>query len=617
MDMKSIVFIHLLANIKNIIMRKIFISGICFFILGAGNLFGQSLYEIIENPITKEYFLKSLGQEVKKEYPYTEPEFTEKNILEAFRRAYEECRTCFVIKAGSYYSANDIEQQKSLAANNSFNINFKEFITEGDFILREYVRDFGKEFRSKDFKTFKYHHSSALKEAGFKKKADQEALYNKILKKRKELGKKLVQLYGKNDYQMQLLRAFGEKYPELYKRSDYPSDEMKTLVVEKISPNFNLIDNILMYPEFTSKKNTEAENEELKKMLLDRGLVEITELLEPSDGYTFIFPRINDDLKKRADTLNRYFHLRNTSKAKWGHAHQRLLELWYGNLGNAFTLENFLTVCGSNVPSKEDFINNDFKPFKDVVYGYYEMLNGIVRGYFHYDREIKKSHKDILFENVLNNHYGIENDNFKKIKKEQAANKEKELDAKGGILRGRRYFKVNNQGRFDKLYFWSTSLYLERTINQSEYYGSFKKERGNLFKLILKDKKTGIELPEFEVRISSDGKKLYFGEDKVPYKYDDPDEANCLYEKDAGFWRSIDGKESFSTILEPTWKSSITGGIKGTGSLYKVSANKYAFVIYKTSWNGKLENNLVIITTDNNCDTIYYGKGKKKMVYVK
>jgi hypothetical protein len=237
--------------------------------------------------------------------------------------------------------------------------------------------------------------------------------------------------------------------------------------------------------------------------------------------------------------------------------------------------------------------------------------------YYDYDREIKKSNKDILFDNILNNHYGIENDDFNKIKKEQSANKEKELDVKGGILRGRRYFKVNNQGRFDKLYFWSSSLYLERTINQSEYYGTFEKKNGNIFKLILTDEKTGIKLPEFEARVSSDGKKLYLGEDKIPYKFVDPNEANCLNGKEAGFWRSSDGKESFSTILRPTWKSSITGGIKATGSLYKVSANKYAFVVSETSWNGKLENNVVIITTDNNCDTIYYGKGKKKMVYSK
>jgi len=591
-------------------MKKIlFISSICFYI-GAGNLFGQSVREIFENPITKEYFLEPLREEVKKESPYTEPEFTEENIQEALRRAYKDCNKCFDVKAGSYYSAIDIEQQKSLAANNSFNIDFKEFISVGDFILYEYARDFiDNEPRIKDFKTFKYYHSSILKEAGFKKKADQEALYNKLLKNREELGKKLVQFYGNYDYIIQLLKAFGEKYPELYKKSDYPSDEMKTLVVEKISPNFNLIDNILMYPEFTSKKNTEAENEELKKMLLDSGLVEITEWGKTSNGFTYLFPTINDNLEERAETLNRYFDLRNTRKAKWGHTNYRLLELWYENLGNAFTLENFLTVCGSNVPSKEDFMIDD-KPLKDIITIYCEQLS--FRSGANFDR-----YDDILFDNIMNNHYGIQNDEFKKNKKEQKANKEKELDAKGGILRGRTYFKINNQGQFDKLYFWSTSLYIERTINQSEYYGSFEKESGNIFKLILTDEKTGIKLPEFEARVSSDGKKLYLGEDKVPYKFEDPDESNCLYEKDDGFWRSSDGNESFSTIGSATWSSSITGGIKGAGSLYKVSANKYAFVIYKTSWNGKLENNLVIITTDNSCDTIYYGKGQKKMIYSK
>lgn len=593
-------------------MKKIlFISSICFYI-GAGNLFGQSVREIVENPITKEYFLEPFKEKLKKEYPYTEPEFTEKNIQEALRRAWKDCKRCF-----------NFESILVLASNNPFNINFKEFISVDNFIVSNYaykfIGEYGKEPNIKDFKSFKSYEPYKLKEAGIKKTADQEALYNKILKKREELGKKLVQIYSEYDYKTLVVEVFGNKYSELYKTSNYPSDKKKALVVEKISPNFNLIDNILIVPELTSKKNTESENEELKKMLLDRGLVEITEWQKPSnDGYTFIFPKINDKLKKRADTLNLYFDLRNTRKAKWGHTDHRILELWYGNLGNAFTLKNFLTVCGSNVPSKEDFIV-DPESLEGIVEEYYELLNSRVGGnfYYDYDREIKKSNKDILFDNILNNHYGIENDDFNKIKKEQSANKEKELDVKGGILRGRRYFKVNNQGRFDKLYFWSSSLYLERTINQSEYYGTFEKKNGNIFKLILTDEKTGIKLPEFEARVSSDGKKLYLGEDKIPYKFVDPNEANCLNGKEAGFWRSSDGKESFSTILRPTWKSSITGGIKATGSLYKVSANKYAFVVSETSWNGKLENNVVIITTDNNCDTIYYGKGKKKMVYSK
>ncbi|NQV96136.1 MAG: hypothetical protein HQ482_13575 [Sphingomonadales bacterium] len=592
-------------------MKKIlFISVICFFIIGAGNLFSQTLRDIVKNPITKEYFLEPLREEVNKEFHYTEPEFTEKNIQETLRRAYEDCNQCFNVKTGGYYSAIAIEKQKSLAANNSFNIDFKEFISVNDFRPNEYARNFIGTFRNppriEDFKTFKFYYSSILKETGVKKKEDKENLYNKLLKKREELGKKLVQFYSNYDYKMQLLKAFSEKYPELYKTSKYPSDAMKTLVVEKISPNFNLIDNILMYPEFTSKKNTEVENKELKKMLLDKGFVKITEWGKESSNYVFTYlsPIINDNLKKRADTLNRYFNLRETRKAEWSYTNLRLLELWYENLGNAFTLENFLTACGSNIPSKEDFVIDD-KPLKDIITIYCQEVGfRLGKNFERYD--------DILFDNIMNNHYGIQNDEFEKIKSENEVRKEKELNEKGGILRGRTYFKINNQGKPDELYF-SRSFNLVRTINQSEYEGSFEKKSENIFNLVLTDKKTGIKFPEFEARISNDGKKLYLGEDKVPYKYEDPKEANCLYDKQ-GFWRSIDGKESFHGN---EWKSSITGGIYVRGSSYKVSANKYAFVIYYTSWNGKLENNLVIITTDNNCDTIYYGKGKKKMVHVK
>ena len=592
--------------------KTLFLLILCSF-LGGVDLLAQSLRDVVKNPITKEYFLEPLREEVKKESPYTEPEFTEKNIQEALRRAYKDCNECFDVKGGSYYSAIDIERQKSLAANNSFNIDFKEFISVGDFRLYEYARDFigtyGGEPRSKDFKTFKSYHSSILKEAGVKKKTDQENLYNNLLKKREELGKKLVQLYGNYDYKMQLLKAFGEKYPELYKTSYYPSPESKKLIIEKIAPHFNPLDNLLFYPEYTAKENTEAENEELKKMLLDTGWVEVVEWSEPSsDGFTFIFPKLNDALEKRTNVLNKYFRLENTRRARYYFAKRRILELWYGNLGNEFALQNFLTVCGDNVPSKEDFLANGDE-FKDLIELYVdELLNGPrLKGNFTY------SDQTFLFQNVVSNHYGIQSDDLKNVRKQQSILKEKEESEKGGLLRSKIFYKINSQGKFERLHFLS-NLSLGRSVNQSEYWGKYEKKSGNIYKMTLKDLKTGIQLPEFEGRLSSDQKKLYLGEDKVPYILSGSNDPNCLEDK-KDIWYSADGKESFSTAYGgATWKSSITGGISANGSLYKISNSKYAFVIYENSWGGKLENNLVTITISDNCNTIYYGKGKKKMV---
>ena len=597
-------------------MMKNLILFIALSLFSGSSLFSQ------KSDIMREYFMKPLIEEIKAELPYTKPKITDELIFKSLVRAVNDCEDCFKI-LGAYHSEVSINSQKSKSENNPYQINFADYISVGGYYPERYIsnfirsRSYGDEFDPsiKDFKIFKKTESARLKEAGIKKKDAQEIVYNKLIDKRKQLGALLAKIYVKYDYKVNLSNSIKERYPELYKGTQYNMNkEQAKLLEEKISPNFNSLDNMLIFQRYTTKVNSAEENEMVKEKIIKDSLVEIIEHGgQRSDGWTFIFPKLNEKhFKDRVETLKRYFPFLNRfRKADWPFAKDRILKLWYGDLETAFALENFLEVCGTNVPSKEAFLEDE-KKLKSLMEEYRNVLYNKT-GLF-----VKEF--EPLFDNIVNNYYGIQKENLKEIRKQQANLVKKELSEKGGLLRSKRYFKINKQGKFD-VYYFSPSLSLTRDINQSEYGGSYEKTSNNTYKIVLQDKKTGIKLPEFEARVSSDGKKLYLGEDKVPYKYDDPDESYCLFEKqepiDAGFWRSSDGNESFTTIGGATWSSSITGGITGSGYLYKVSANKYAFVIFDTSWNGKLENNLVIITTANNCNTIYYGKGKKKMVYSK
>ncbi len=577
-------------------------------LLSVGNLFGQ------KKDITSEYFLKPLIKEIQAESPYTKPEITDELIFESLRRAASDCETCFEILKEGDNSEVLVNGQESKAENNPYQINFADYISVGDYSLkRYYIGRFIGNYESgpyvQDFKSFKSYESTRLKEAGIKKKAEQEIVYTKLIEKRKQLGTLLAKFYHDYDYKVDIYNTLKKKCKELLGEEEF--------ILEKISPYFNSLDNLLIYPKYSTKKNTFEENEMLKKKLIEEGLVEIIEWRKPSsDGYTFIFPKISEKLENRVKTLNGYgyFRLSNTYKARWYFAKQRILRLWYGSLDNAFALENFLAVCGSNVPSKEDFKNdeNNEDKLKDLIEEYISLLNGRVGGGFKYDETLKKYPKYILYDNIVNNHYGIKDQELKGIRKQQSALLEKEQSEKGGLLRGNRYFKINEQGKFD-IYYFTSSLWLTREINQSKYGGSFLKNSDNTYTIELKDTKTGIKLPAFKARLSSDGKKLYIGGDKIPYKLKNSNGANCLKNK-RDVWRSSDGTESFTTIGRSEWKSTITGGIKTSGILYKISSNKYAFVVDTTSWGGKLDNNLIIITTSNDCNTIYYGKGKKKML---
>jgi hypothetical protein len=457
----------------------------------------------------------------------------------------------------------------------------------------------------KDFKSFKKSENYYLKTYyGIKKKSEQEKVYMTFKKNLIKLANQINILLSEKDYNSNVLDKFIRKYEAYYnKDQSYDakiSEELEKLLIEKISPNLNAIDNILINPKYKAKNNTSDENEALKKLLLDKGLVELNTLSRTySDGYKQFVPKLDSKLEKRARDLRYYFDYEEDRETSY---RSRIIKLWYGNLDNEFALENFLKVCGDNVPDKEAYLSEEETEdeLKDVIDTYIAIT------------PTSKKDKNLLFNNIIVNHYGIKIEDLKNIRSELKTKKEKEEIEKGGFLRDKIFYKINSQGKFDYIHFMSY-LGISRKLNQSQYWGDYEKKSGNIYRVTFMDGKTGIKLPEFEARLSSDKTKLYIGNDKVPYILRGSKGINCLKKKSSK-WYSADGSESFSTISSGArWESKITGGISANGWLYKISSTKYVFKISNNSWGGKIDNNPVIIRTDNNCNTIYYGSGRKKM----
>lgn len=537
----------------------------------------------IEDPFTNEYFLKPLFEEVKKENPYTKPQ-----IIKEINEILSNKNLANIFYNNQYYKKNQ---------DNYFKVGNYTYYPDNS------ITSDLKNGIFKDFKSFKKSEKYKLKKNGIKKNSEQEKVYMTIKKNLINLANQTNILLSENAYNSDVLDKFIRKYEAYYnKDQSYGakiSEELEKLLIEKISPNLNAIDNILIHPKYKAKNNTSDENEALKKLLLDKGLVELNTLFRTySDGYKQFVPKLDSKLEKRARDLRYYFDYEEDRETSY---RSRIIKLWYGNLDNEFALENFLKVCGDNVPDKEAYLSEE-----DTE----DELKKVIDTYIAITPTSKKD-KNLLFNNIIVNHYGIKIEDLNNIRSELRTKKEKEEIEKGGFLRDKIFYKINSQGKFDYIHFMSY-LGINRTLNQSQYWGDYEKKSGNIYKVTFKDGKTGIKLPEFEARLSSDKTKLYIGNDKVPYILRDSKGINCL-EKKSSKWYSADGNESFSTISGAKWESKITGGISASGWLYKISSTKYAFVIYNTSWGGKIDNNLVIIRTDNNCNTIYYGSGRKKM----
>jgi len=586
---------------------------------GFKDFYDSRYSEYLREPITDEYFVKPLIEEIKKEKPYVEPDDIPDEAIIALIKP---------LNGATARIAGYIKKFKQ-----EFPEKYNDYFKIGNYTVDPdlfelgcsvYDKEDDRQNMWKEFKSFKKFYKIDFKDAGIKKKSEQEEFFVTLKKNVFELSKKIITKQILINYERDVLTAFIRKYKALYNtatryyRDDEVRKELKAkrekLLIEKFKPNLDAIDNILIPAKYSVKSNTPDENEALKKLLLDKGIVYIDKDVKTNtDGFTFIFPKFKvkngrDLGASREYALRKYFGFKEEDhynrKIK-----TRISKLWCGNLDNEFALDNFLKFCGDNVPSKEAFLSEQDSEgdLKALIEIYAKKIPG---KFYTYDT------KKNLLNNIIVNHYGINIEDINDIRNELSAKKEKEESEKGGFLRNKTFYKINSQGKFDYIDFES-SLHITRKLNQSRYGGDYEKKSGNVYRVTLYDTKTWIELPEFEARLSSDKTKLYIGNDKVPYILEGSNGVNCLKQKakvEYALWSNADERFSINGY-DIEWSSKITGGISATGSVYKISSSKYAFIIDRNSWGGKIDNNLVIIRTENNCNAIYYGSGRKKMTF--
>lgn len=577
--------------------------------------FGQryKYKNLADYEIMQEYFMKELFQTFKAGYEYDYPEISEEFIRTSFEKTFDFCSRCF---PGNYGN-------KSEANQNVYGIDFKSYASSGNFFYSNYSdwiqnfidgNDYTEEFFLKNNRSY-------LKEAGIKKKKEQMAVYADLLAKRKELGQKLAEYYSNLMYRESLTREFMNTYPLLFTRG-VAGDETVAFIKKTISPLLKTEDKALLSPEFLDNELYPNEIAAFKKSLKEKNWVFFRSGQTTIDGLNDLFIGFKNEMSKRADQLCEYFGLGYSQKSKynmdWSAIKARVIAYWWEDLTNEFTLNNFLAVCEKELPSKSDFLEDDRIVYrlKDLIKNYLVALNYYGGGYDAYET-------DDLYKNIAENHYGTTLQEYEEIKEAQRKARNEKLKAQGGPVIGQSYYKVNARNQFEYInFFWD--LTLKREVNHSDYWGSYKKIGNNKYEITLTDERTGITLPSFNYTVSADGKKLYLGGDSVPYIIDteETSETGCLFNKDGkhegGYWKTSNGNESFEyNWYSAVWNSTISGGISASGDLYRINDRKFAFVIDETSWGGKVENNCVVITTSADCNTIYYGVGKKPMYYSK
>ncbi|MGB2128153.1 MAG: hypothetical protein ACPHXR_01620 [Flavicella sp.] len=579
----------------------------------------QTIKQISYDPITKEYFLRPLLLKHKEQNPYKEPQITQELQRKALERALGDCSRCF--EYSSYLTA---ASQKSAAENNKFGIDFKQYITENGYthtskdLLESYANG-----ATIEFKDFRKNHKEALKNSGFKKKSDQLVVYTKLLEKANDVSTKVLEYYSKMDHVVNFWETWKKKYVVLHRyKTNYSgiTEDHKELIKEKLSSNFNPVDKVLVHPDLLKTTLNNESIEASKKSLIDRGWVEIKE--KKIDKGTLIYPYIVDDsVRARLKILNKYFNYDNYPYMWYSATKERIVKMWYGHFENEFSLNSFDSYIGGLV-SKEEFLAEK-KYEKNIDTKINTFINDINKAtgfYMSYNRELKIDPKKMLIKNIKDNFYKISEDEIATARKNEKEKIEVELNKKGGILRDTYYYKITPQGKFDYFYF-SDKLWFERDINGSVTSGKYLKKNNASYTLKdLVDNKTGIKLPDAASKLSADGKNFYYGSDKVPYvkmpgQVFDICLLNHKHNEGSGKWVSTDGKESFGT--DGVWRSSITGGISAWGDVLQIKKNKYAFLVSNTSWGGSLDNNFVLITVSDDCNTIYYGKSQKKMIFQK
>ncbi|MGB2435648.1 MAG: hypothetical protein ACPIB5_05990, partial [Flavobacteriaceae bacterium] len=570
--------------------------------------------------IMQEYFMKELFQTFKAGYEYDDyPEISEEFIRTSFEKTLDFCG-CF---PGSRYYEGEADQ-------NVYGIDFKSYASSGNFFYsgyRYWIENFidGNDY-TEEF--FLKKNRSYLREAGIKKKKEQMAVYADLLAKRQELGQKLAEYYSNLAYEESLNREFMNTYPLLFTRRYYAQrgDETIAFIKKTISPLLKAEDKALLGPEYLDNELSPNDIAAFKKSLKEKNLVFFRSGQTKRDGLNDVFIGFNNKMSKRAEQLAEYFGLENSrfGNMNWRYAIKpRVIAYWWEDLTNEFTLNNFLAWCGKELPSKSAF-EEDNDLLKDLVSRYMNILVYDVGGkYTSYDRANNMYPKDYLYKNIVENHYGTTFEELEAIKEAKAKARKERLRAEVGPVIGNSYYKVNARNQFEYIsFFWDFQL--KRDVNHSDYWGSYKKIGNNKYEITLTDERTGITLPSLNFTVSADGKKLYLGGDSVPYIIEETSKTGCLFNKpgkhEEVYWKTSNGNESFEYNRyseKAVWNSTISGGISATGSLYRINDRKVAFVIHYTSWGGKVENNLVVITTSADCNTIYYGVGKKPMYYSK
>lgn len=570
--------------------------------------------------------MNSTLSKFKEQYPYQAPEFTEDMGKEALKRANDDCWKCF--------KCTDCDTKDE----ERYGFSFKKYRSVGGFEFKYYneLVEAYVENGSYPFDRFKSYHGTELKASEIKKKSDKEAALQQLHNQVRELGIKLAEFYHYYEYRVDLYQKWQDFAKVMYVKGSYLSSAEKEakrdFLKEHAYEHMNDLDRTLIMHSLSDNGIETEERERIKKMLLDSGYVSFERDETESDGFTPHYmiltgvgkygkpssysPKI--PILARLKELKKLTHTGNgLGRTDWWYDESYYIKnLWYNDMGSKFAMENFLKCWGDKVPTIEKVVEDEDN-LKDLIDGYENFMRNF--GQHKMQSEYIDGNniypENTLFTNLINNHYGLTDEKYEELKRGFRAELNAERAKKGGCLRDSwKFYKLNSQGEVEYLQFY-LDLTMERQIaERSRYTGTYEIKSGSTYTVKLTDGRTGIELPAFDLRVNSACNAVYLGNDKVPYK-NAPENA-CLRNLDGReYWYSVDGKESFTHGgYDTEWKSSITGGISGSGYLITLSNTQYIFKITETSWGGKLEDPYIPITTDASCNVLYYGKGKKKFV---
>lgn len=575
--------------------------------------------------LIKEYFMAPALEKFKEKNPFQAPEFTEELVKEALKRAMKACSSCF------HCRDCDTEDEET------FGFSFKEYRTVKGFEF-EYYDDLVESYVERGFYSFdqfRLYHKTNLKEADIKKKADQEEVLKKLHAQTKDLGKRLAELFAKYDHSQVVYRKWKEFAKVMYVRSPDSEEKeaMAAFLKEHAYEHMNDLDRTLIMHSPSDEPIDAEERGRIRKMLLDSGYVEFGKGEMDSDGFTPHYVVLKDvgvygkpssskpkiPILARLKELKKLTHTGNElGRTDWFYDEMRyVFNFWYEDMASDFARENFLNCWGEKVPTIDQVLEDE-DALEDLIDGYENFMNNY-RQHRMRSKNVEGKNiypKETLFKNLINNHYKLTDEKYEELKKGYSAEINAERDKKGGCLRrSSRFYKLNDSGDLEYIEFYMDLTMTRNIADRSFYDGTYEIKSGNIYTVTLTDRKTGIKLPAFEMKINSTCSAVYLGNDKVPYK-NEPENA-CLDNLDSRTtWYSSDGNESFSTgsVLGTEWNSSITGGISAEGYIVTLSNTKYLFKVTKTSWGGDLEDPFIPITTDAACKVLYYGKGKKKFV---